>query len=94
MPKQSQNASLDFCSFAVLPNPIAVMKLKNLYIQAPLARLSYCETHSISQPYKKSFKCDAVLSLAFFDKHRGRAANSKESGRQENNISQQWKKHN
>jgi len=49
----------------VLANPTAATKLKNLYIQTPLARLSYCETYSTSQPYKKSFKCDTVLSLAF-----------------------------
>lgn len=65
MPRQSQNLSLHFFSFTVLPNPIAATKLKNLYVQTPLARLSYCETHSISQPHKKSFKCDTVLSLAF-----------------------------
>lgn len=46
-------------------DPIAARKLKNLYVQTPLAWLSYCEAYSISQPYKKSFKCDAVLSLAF-----------------------------
>lgn len=65
MPRQNQNPSLHFFSFTVLANPIAVTKPKNPYIQTPLARLSYCKASNISQPYKKSLKCDTVLSLAF-----------------------------
>lgn len=65
MPRQNRNPPLCFFSFTVLVNPTGAMKPKNLYTQTPLARLSFCETYSIAQAYKKSFKCDTVLSLAF-----------------------------
>lgn len=65
MPRQNRNPPPCFFSFTVLANPIGAMKPKNLYTQTPLANLSYCEMYSIPQAYKKSFKCDTVLSLAF-----------------------------